>query len=92
MHINIVSTMALVPVSRSRCPGALHCPLIAVTLTRILQLRTTQSADTHRPSLKLSYISYMISLPSSPEVGGNGHNAVELQRQTMELKRGLHDH
>ena len=57
MHINIVSTMALVTVSR--CPGALHCPLIAVTLTRILQLRTTQSADTHRPSFKLSYISYI---------------------------------
>ena len=70
MHINIVPTMALVTVSRSRCPGALHCPLIAVTLTRILQLRTTQPADIHRPSLKLSYISYMFRLPSSPEYWG----------------------
>ena len=97
MHINIVSTMALWP-----CPGVLPSALSP-------DCRDTDQdpapsdhpdPDTHRPSLKLSYISYMFSLPSSPEYWREWPQyalveilqAEELQRQTMELRIGLHDH
>ena len=101
MHINIVSTMALWP-----CPGPgvqvsclVHCPLIAVTLTRILHLRTTQTQTHTDPVWSCPTYPTCSVYPAPQSTGGNGHNAVveilqaeELQRQTMELRIGLHDH